>query len=123
MDYKLPRLMLALCASLSFSNSLWSDTWDSGAASNLWNDAPNWGADVVPTITDSAWVNTTGDFVTIDSSVSAEAFQLIIARSTGVTGVTFAMNGGTLTTGNVIFVGQYADAVGNRVGWRHSQWV
>ncbi|WOO40932.1 hypothetical protein [Rubellicoccus peritrichatus] len=116
MFINIPRINISIATSLVLIlltlNNLNAAIWDSGGSNDLWSTAQNWSGDTIPDLANSAWLNTAGDFAQIDANTTAEAFQLIVARHSGATGITLEMTGGTLTTGNVLFVGQYAGSNG-----------
>ena len=84
-------LMLSLVANVSAADI----SWDAGGTDSLWNTVANWDGDTIPTDSDNAIIEMDPGAI-IDDTVTADAFNVIIADAAGSTG-RLTMTGGSLT--------------------------
>ena len=84
--------------------------WTGTPADNAkWNTASFWGG-TVPSLSDDAWFNVASGYALVDSTVAGTGHQINVGRSTGSSLID--MTGGTLTSADEFFLGQYAGATG-----------
>jgi hypothetical protein len=86
--------------------SSWTGTTANDAA---WSNATYWSG-TVPTGTIDAWFNVANGYTYVDNTVTGTAHQICLGRSTGTTEL--VMTGGSLTSTDEFFLGQYAPAGG-----------
>ncbi len=90
------RLILIVSVLSLVGNASAADiSWDDGGTDSLWSTAANWDGDTVPTASDDAIIEIDPGVI-IDASVTADAYNVIIADAASSTGRVI-MTGGTLT--------------------------
>ena len=84
----------------------WTGTTTNDA---LWTNSAYWGG-TLPTGTTDAWMNVPNAYSYVDPTVAGNGHQIIVGRSNG--SAQLDMTGGTLTSTDEFYLGQYAGASG-----------